>query len=456
MSLTAATWVALALALVVLSLRRPAYAVAFYVMTFFAAPQLWWWGDELPDLRYAVASGVMLLVAVLLSWPRSRALDGPRFTVVHKAAIAIALNATFVHFVIASTPSVSVDNYIELLKFILLFFLMSRAMQDRTDMRVVIMSLAVGAAYLGYEVTINERGDFSGARLEGVGAPGADTANGLASVLLLTLPVVASLFVSGKIPHKITALVAAPLTLNVVLLCNSRGAFLGLIGAGLTFVFLARGAARKQAVKYLALGSVVLYLLLGDPDIFNRFMTTFSGSEERDRSAASRLEFWRAGLLMLSDYPLGDGGGSFKFVHGRRYLTQVVGDDAEMRSLHNGYITEATEWGVQGLILRLIFLGAALRAAYRTSNRCRLEGRPEDTLMGNCLIAGAAGYLVQSVFGSFISSEWGYWIVAILLRYGEIYKVPQSVLVQDKEERTAVVGALTREWTPSHTAASRP
>lgn len=456
MSLSALVWVALALGLIVMSLRRAAYAVALYMLTFFAAPHLWWWGRDLPRLRYAIIAGVVLIGAVALSRSQSQPDSSERrLTRVDWSAIGIALNATLVHLLISSTPSVSINDYVELLKYVLLFFLISRAIQSREDLRVVVMSVALAAAYIGYEVTINERGDFSGSRLEGVGAPGADTSNGLASVMLLTLPLTGSLFISARNHHKLTALLAAPLVLNVVLLCNSRGAFLGLIGAGATFVLLARGAARKQALKVTALGGVLLFLLLGDPDILNRFLTTFAGSEEMDRSAASRFDFWRAGLLMLADYPLGDGGGAFKFVHGRTYLTRVMGENAPERSLHNGYLTEATNWGVQGLLIRLIFIGAAAAAAYRTSRQCQQEGRVADALMGNCFIAALTAFLIASVFGSYIQSEWSYWIVALLVGYSQVYKVPESV-TRPQEATMTRPPALSPEWTPTQSiAASR-
>ena len=442
MSFTAAAWVTTAIGLTVLSLRRPSYAIALYMLTFFAAPHLWWWGDDVPELRYAVIAGLTLLGALVLYLAQSPADAGHRFSRTHGLALAMGVNATFVHFFLASAPNISVDNYIEFLKYILLFFLMWRAIDSRDDMRVVVMSIAVGAAYIGYEVTINERGDFNGSRLEGVGAPGADSSNSLASVMLLVLPVIGTLFINGKWRHKIIAIAAAPLALNVLVLCNSRGAFLGLIGAGVAFLVLSRGRTRKQAVKSLALGGIALYLLLGDPQILERFTTTFAGSEERDRSAASRLEFWQAGLLMLYDYPFGDGGGSFKYVHGGKYLSQVVGDDAEERSLHNGYLTEATEWGIQGLVLRLFFIGIALAAAVRTSNQCRREGRTEDALMGTCLVVALAGFLIACIFGNFLRNEWGYWIVALLVRYGELYRMAEAagakVLTQDPDAAPSV------------------
>src|SRR5690606_33608939 len=122
---------------------------------------------------------------------------------------------------------------------------------------------------------------------------------------------------------------------------------------------------------------LALYLLLGDPKILERFATTFVGAEERDRSAASRIEFWTAGVLMLRDYPLGAGGGSFKYVHGNKYLAEA-GSDQQSRSIHNGYLTEATDWGIQGLVLKLLFITAALRMAYRTMQHCRKAHRLED------------------------------------------------------------------------------
>jgi O-antigen ligase len=205
-------------------------------------------------------------------------------------------------------------------------------------------------------------------------------------------------------------------------------------------------------MKTLALGGLALFLLLGDPQIVERFATTFAGGEERDRSAASRLEFWKAGLLMLRDYPLGDGGGSFKYVHGGKYLSEVVSGEADERSLHNVYLTEATEWGIQGLLLRLFFLGTALAGAVRTSNLCRREGRTEDALIGICIIVAAAGYLIHCFFGSFMSNEWGYWIVALLVRYGELYRLPEAVGVNAEIGQASLDAARSPQWSSANTA----
>ncbi|BCS33201.1 hypothetical protein TBR22_A24280 [Luteitalea sp. TBR-22] len=417
MSATAALWFLILGLTGLMSIARPTWAIALYMATFFAAPQNWWWGDEVPNLRYALVAGFVLIVTVVLNRPQPR--EGHRFTFSHAAALLMTVNATFVHFFLAPKPAISVGNYSELLKYVLLVFLMWQAIRDKRDLRLAIMAIAFGAAYIGYEVTINDRGYFSGGRLEGVGAPGADSANSLACLLLTTLPLTGSLFVDSRLFHKLTVLFSAPLSLNVVLLCNSRGGFLGLIGAAASFPLLARGASRKRALQTLALGSIALFFLLGNPKIFDRFMTTFVGSEDRDQSAASRLEFWGAGLAMLQDYPLGAGGGAFKYVLGGRYLRDVGVE--EDRSLHNGYLTEATSWGVQGLALHLTMILGAAVLAYRTSNKARLAGNPDGALTGVCFVVATAGYLIHCMFGSFLGNEWGFWLVALLLRYSELY-----------------------------------
>jgi hypothetical protein len=427
MSLTSALWAGLFVLMPVLSIARAGWAVPLYMMTFFAAPQLWWWGDQLPDLRYALTSGFVLVAAAILG--QSQPEDGRRhFGLVQWAAIGIVVNAVLVHLFLAAGPRFSQVELIEVAKFCLLFFLMSSVIKKKADLRLAFVAMAVGAGYIGYEVTINERGEFNGGRLEGVGAPGADTANSLASLLMTTLPFTGSLISQSGLSLKVLVAIAAPLALNVIILCNSRGAFLALIGSGISFVLLSRGKTRKNALKALGLGAVVLYLLLGDPEIVQRFATTFSGAEERDSSASSRIEFWTAGWELIKDHPLGSGGGAFKYVLGERYLRMYT-TQVDSRSLHNGYLTIATNWGVQGLVLHLIFVLAAMTAAYRTSETCRRAGLTHDALVGTCVIVGGIALLIGSVFGSFLPNEWCYWLVAYLVRYADIYR-PETAEAQ--------------------------
>ena len=114
-SLTAIIWVTLGVRLLVMSVRRPVWAVALYLMTFFALPQLWWWGDELPICATPLWSGYVLLGAVILA-PRAvvepHTLEGRMRTI----AILMLLNATLVHFVFAPNQRISIDTYVEMFR----------------------------------------------------------------------------------------------------------------------------------------------------------------------------------------------------------------------------------------------------------------------------------------------------------------------------------------------------
>ena len=73
MSLTVSVWLALFVILVLLSLRRPAWGVGLYMMTFFACPAYWWWGSAIEGYRWNLYGGIVLLAAILFSGTFGRA-----------------------------------------------------------------------------------------------------------------------------------------------------------------------------------------------------------------------------------------------------------------------------------------------------------------------------------------------------------------------------------------------
>ncbi len=408
-------WLALFATVTVLSLKRAAWGVAVYMLTFYASPPFWWWGGPVAGYRWNLYGGVILLIAVLLnkaSSPGPKSTDPPLVGRMRKIAILILLNAGAVHVLFAGNAEISWEVYTLLAKFVLLFFLIEAAIETRQDMQLVMMVVLLGAAYIGYEATINERGKIIGGRLEGVGAPGARQANELASLLVSTLPFYASFLLGGRAWTKIMAFCTAPFTLNVIILCNSRGAFLAAIMSAFTFIAAASGRLRRKAVVGIALGAFAAFMLMGDAAIIERFKSTFADADERDASAAGRLDYWKAGLHMIADHPLGAGGAGFHSVYGMRYIRQVTGEDFEARSVHNGYINETADWGIQGLILRLAFFGTAIFMLIRSVRKSVSENQNQDALTGVALISGIFAFLVTAVFGDFIDNEWGYWLLA--------------------------------------------
>lgn len=344
-------------------------------------------------------------------------------------------NMTFVHLVFGNAGEASYEAYIAELKFLLLTYLFVRVVRTTGDLQVVILAIVLGAGYLGYECNINERGRIQANRLEGVGAPGATTANHFASLLVSILPLVTPLLLAGRIRHKLVAIIAAPLILDVVLLCNSRGAFLAAIISVFVFILCAPKGLRGTAYRYLAAGLVVLFLLVGDTRIIDRFLTTFADSEERDHSAQSRIDFWMCGIEMLQDYPLGAGGNAFKKTHGHKYLDSS-NPDQQARSLHNGFLQEATSWGIQGLFLRLLWFFCAIRMAYDARRQKMLKSSKFLFVTQLGILTGLAAFLGTAMFTSVFDAEWGFWLIALAVCSALIYESENN----DNEASTPAAG----------------
>ena len=272
MSSTLILWLLLFAGLTLAAFKRPAYAVAGYMLSFFLCPPFWWWGGPIEGIRWNFYSGLILLGAVLLSAPRKiSSLDSKSRSVFLIAALILA-NATFVNFVLASNTEISSEAYFLLAKFFLLYYLIYASIKSKFDMQIVMMSMILGAAYIGFEVTVNDRGELEGNRLEGVGAPGANTANHFASLMVAVLPLIAPFFLVGSTYHKALAIICAPLIVNVVLLCNSRGAFLAAIMSAIVFLAMAPKGVRKKAWVVVIAGGIGTFMLMGDARILDRFM----------------------------------------------------------------------------------------------------------------------------------------------------------------------------------------
>ena len=423
MSLTLVVWCVILLALTVKSLGRPSYAIGVYMLTFFAHPLFWWWGDPLEGYRWNFFAGLLLLGTLILTYRRAaKGQDHPLSTNAVRILALMAANVVLVHLVLAVNPESSVGWLTNRLKFILLFFLMQYAIKDEKDYTIVGMSIALGMGYIGYEATINERGSFSGGRLEGVGAAGVTSSNQLASLLITGLPLATTvLFTAVSRWTKGIVILFGALSFNVVLMCNSRGAFLGVLAAGVVFLFMSSGPARKHSNRLAALALVGTFVLLGDPAILERFMTTFTGQTEQDRSAQNRIVFWTAASGMVRDYPLGSGGNSFSEGRGWAYMPNARTIPGDTRAIHNGFLTEATDWGVQGFLIMMGFLWAVWRNCMKGRRIARSAGDIKAMMVFACINAGLIAWMVSSVFGDYLDQEWGFWLAAMSYSYLRVH-----------------------------------
>jgi len=420
-------WLSLFAILTVLAFTRPAYGISLYMLSYFAAPMLWWWGKlSIGGFRWNLLSSLILAAAAIAGGfvnpsKGGYAAESKKVKFMCWMMVGIAVNATFVHFVFAPNRSYSAICYELLVKYVVLFFLMIIATRSVKDFRIVLLSILLGASYIGYEVTFNNRGKIRKNRLEGVGAPGASQANELASLMVTILPLTGVFLLSDRWREKIITVPIGGLLVNVILLCNSRGAFLSCIGSAAVFLVVTPAKQRKAAIGIVMLGSLGTWMLMGDTRIVDRFMTIFASEEDRDDSAAGRIDYWKAGLKVIGEHPMGTGGKGFNKIYGPPAIRAITNKDFDSRSVHNGYICEACEWGIQGGLMRLAFIFTAMSLMFETSRQCSRRNDAMGSVLGAAFISGTVAFLITSFFGDYVDNEWGYWVGALSVAYGRFY-----------------------------------
>jgi len=434
MTLTLTIWILLFITFSVLSLRRSSWGICLYMLTYFITPYWWWWGRPLLQMGYLslnLWAALILAGAVLLdARPRSREVN-PAPGRVCWFLLFYGINAIVIHYLAASNPAKSYAALELLWKQIGLFVLILLAIRDEFDLKLMIYAILGGALYLGYEIVLNGRGGFHEGRLA-IPLYNIGDENYLAGLLSLAAVLGGYLLLMGKRLEKLFALVTLPLVLDVIIRCNSRGAFLALIAGAVWLVIRARGPIRRYALAGIALAGIGAYFLMGDPEIMERFATTFVSSEERDASARGRIAMWTQGVNMVTDYPLGSGGeAAFKSNRGLSYLRKI-GKDVYF-AVHNGYIDIAASWGIQGFLLYMTIIFICWLRLRRAVLAARAAGNRRLAFMGVCLEAALITQLGSAMFISSLDGEWFFWWMAMALCYGRVF-YPEGVVTEEEEE----------------------
>lgn len=406
-------------------------------MTYFAAPQFWWWGrGSLLGFTYSwnLWAALLLAITVGMHWSNRQILSQDARRSFFCLGLFI-INAGLVHLLLADNPDPSWLQFDLCWKQTILAILSYYAVQDRSDLRIFLLALFIGCAYVGVEVVLREAGSIERGRLEGIRLPGASDSNGLSGLLTMGMMIAAYLFLasSSKWGLKIAVLLGSVLILEVLLRCNSRGAFLALIAGTGWLLFRAQGASRKKVLVVCLLGGILFLMQAKDVKIWERFSSIFVSAEERDASALGRIETWKAAVKMIGDYPFGSGGeAAFNSNRGLAYIAQYRD---EFRAVHNGFLDIAAGWGVQGFLLFSLAIGFAVLANHRELIFNRREGTDDDVLLGATVEAVLVSQGVVAVFISSLDNEWFYWCITLLLLYG-VCRLPE--IDGDVEEAEAV------------------
>jgi putative inorganic carbon (HCO3(-)) transporter len=263
------------------------------------------------------------------------------------------------------------------------------------------------ALYLGRECFTASSGMYVNGRLEGVGGPDFGDANALAAHMVALLPLIGVLFLRSGRKSKLICFVAGGLIANGIVQTRSRGGYLACLVAAVVMLLVSPKGQRKQILVLVALGAMGT-LTLVDAAYLERMGTLKAGERENDESAMSRIRFWKAGIRMATDNPLGVGPGNFHS-HIGDYLPEAAGRDT-----HNTYVRCVAELGWPGLGLLLLLIANAFFILARIRRAASsMPGLQECAWNAFGLQMSLSGYLTSSIFISSTYIEMFWWLLLL-------------------------------------------
>ena len=249
--------------------------------------------------------------------------------------------------------------------------------------------------------------------------------NDLAAYAILTLALSAFLL-AGQFPKWIrTAAFASTGGLALlIIITQSRGAFIGLV---LAFTFmLVRSRSRAKLIRFGALAALGIVLMAPGAvwERFSRMKFLFDTSTigEADSSAEQRYVLLQIASTIAKDHlAAGVGLGAYSEAHGmyaeERPEWQMGRGN---RDAHNMYVSLVAESGLPGLALFLGMLGSALLRAMRTEQALRVRF-PVEAEQLRILRFGLVAYLIAAIFGSFHRVSFLYLYLAVLWSAAELF-----------------------------------
>jgi putative inorganic carbon (hco3(-)) transporter len=245
--------------------------------------------------------------------------------------------------------------------------------------------------------------------------------NDLAGFALLFLSLTLAYLYIGR--HKLWrygAVAASGALVLLILLTQSRGAFLALVAT----TFLALVVSQRRGRSFLTVGAIaVLAVPFVPSSAWTRFsnlskVSTESGMKgvDSEGSAEQRFQVMQLAARIAKANPLfGVGPNMYKAVS-REYGRENASEFPMARSVgdpHNTYLKVATELGLPGLLLFCGMVAAVLGRAWRTSNRLIARGVGSAQVF-RMICFGFIAFLLAGLFSSIPYINMLYILIAIV------------------------------------------
>lgn len=332
----------------------PHLGIYGYLADYCINPSDQWWGRPFANmgLRVSFTLALATMLGIVFQWKKLRFGDA----LLYPQEMTLLFFLALVWLLVFVGPETvgrygSVDHpSVKLTKIVIFTLMMTHVITDLKKLSGLFWVLSTVGLILGIKAWQTPYGRFVGGRLEGIGGADFAEANFFAAFMAALLPIIGIQFLRSK--HwlvKLYALGCGVFTANAVILCRSRGAFLGVAMGAVAALWFAPKRLRMKIIVLLIVGCLG-GLYLTDEFFVERILTITTDQQEMDTSASSRIELWKAGAKIFIRNPMGIGPGNWYQTIGS-YLPELEGKDS-----HNTYVKCAVELGVLGISLFLLLL----------------------------------------------------------------------------------------------------
>lgn len=449
MSLSALAWLAMYCMAAVLTFLNPVVGMLGYLLEYYRRPELQWWRHDLPSWRWNLVISVIWGLSFLLRRSSLREMR-PLKNLSLPWLLAMTVLMVLVTATFAVDPVLSQHWTIQWIKLaVIVPLLMIGSVRKRGEFHLFVAANMLGVLRWGYDAWIDP--DREQGRLLNVGSGDSLNDNAASIHLLTVLPMIVVYLLTEKDKRlRALALVTLPFVINTLILCNSRGAMVGLGVAGVAGVFLIRSQYRVRFAT-AALAGALGFFLLADDTFIKRQQTT--AEYKTDGAAQERFESWKGGIALVSDRPFGSGGRGFHVLSPRYIPAIVESHDGDGRAPHNTYVMVASEWGVLGLAIWIGFHTSTFVMLRRV--KARAHGTDFYYWRAFGLQVSLIAVLFASMFADRLYGEAPYWLAAMVYA---LYRMQHTEQAEKLEQTTdprnlAATGAQRPEPAGGYSAA---
>jgi O-antigen ligase len=267
-------------------------------------------------------------------------------------------------------------------------------------------------------------------------------ANDLGMLLVCSFPLAVFFALRARtLFGRAAAALCIGLFMVVIIKTGSRGAFLGLVGVGGYLLLAFRSVPPK--VRLGAIGACLAVLLLaGNETYWSMMRTLLNPTADYNWSGKSedgRMEVWKRGVGYMLSRPLtGVGVRAFPVAEGTispLAKRQEYGIGLKWSAAHNSFVEIGAELGIPGLVVLVLLLVHAYKAARGVDPAPgRGTSQSDEVVLGHALAGTIIGY---AICGFFLSQAYAAYMFVI---YGVIVGLAKVAGVRSAHAAPVMAG----------------